>query len=320
MKNILTGLIVLLLGIGESFAGSLPQQQSFLTSAQTIRSILATSTEQTDLARIKFTIDKMIDPTIDVDAEVKQIEDMVETIEKMAGASATSFQKMQAIRKFIYQAGDWNGHRPFRYDHADPLGLKISNKLMTNYLKNRSGNCITMPFLFILLADRVGLDVTASTAPLHVFVKFTDDATGTTFNVEATSGGNPAKDSWYAKNLPMTDIALKNGVYMQSLTRQETIVVMATVVVEHHLQKQQYNKAIEMVELLLSHYPKYAYLYTKIGTAYHGILKDNFYQRYPTPKDIPQQERQVYQFLSEQNHMAFDKAEALGWRPEGQVR
>ncbi len=177
-----------------------------------------------------------------------------------------------------------------------------------------------MPFLFILLADRMGLDVTASTAPLHVFVKFTDDATGTTFNVEATSGANPAKDSWYAKNLPMTDIALKNGVYMQSLTRQEAVVVMATVSVEHHLQKKQYNKAIEMAELLLPHYPKYAYLYTKIGTAYHGILKDNFYKRYPALKDIPKQERQVYQFLSEQNHLAFDKAEALGWRPKEQVR
>ncbi len=290
-------------------------QQSLSVNTQAIQKILSTPVEQTDLARIKFTIDKIIDPAIDIEASIQQIDGMVRTINKMAGISATSFQKMQAVRKFIYQAGDWNNHRPFHYDHTDPLGLKISNKLMTNFISHRAGNCITMPFLFILLADKMGLDVTASLAPLHVFAKFTDDATGTTFNVETTSGANPARDIWYRQNMPMTETALRNGVYMQPLTRKETIVVMATVLVEHYLDQKQYNKVIEMAELLLLHYPKYAYLYTKIGTAYHGMLNVNFYQKYPRLKDIPKQQRQVYQFWSEQNHMAFDKAEAMGWQP-----
>jgi len=290
-------------------------QQALSAPARTIQNILTTPREQTDLARVKFTIDQIIDPTIEIDAGIQQIDDMARTVKRMAGVSATSMQKMQAIRKFIYQAGDWNGHRPFQYDHTDPLGLKISNKLMANYISQRGGNCITMPFLFILLADRMGLDVTASTAPLHVFVKFTDDATGATFNVETTSGANPARDIWYRQNMPMTELALRNGVYMQPLTRKETIVVMATVLVEYYLNQKQYDKTIEMAEMLLLHYPQSAYLHTKIGTAYHGMLNDNFYQRYPRLKDIPQQERQVYQFWSEQNHMAFDKAEALGWQP-----
>ncbi len=99
-------------------------------SARIIRTILNTPTEQTDLARVKCTIDRMIDPAIDIGAGVKEIDGMVNTIKRMVGVSATSFHKMQAVRKFIYKAGDWNGHRPFYYDHADPLGLKISNKLM----------------------------------------------------------------------------------------------------------------------------------------------------------------------------------------------
>ncbi len=32
-----------------------------------------------------------------------------------------------------------------------------------------------MPFLFIILGQKLGLDVTASTAPEHVFVKYRDD-------------------------------------------------------------------------------------------------------------------------------------------------
>lgn len=283
----------------------------------TIHTILSNVSEQTDLARIKLTIDTMIDPSINIEASLKQFDHMVKVIKTMAGPSATDMQKMLAVRKFIYETGAWNAHRPFHYDHDDPLGLKISNKMMHHYLANRSGNCITMPFLFILLADRMGLNVTASTAPVHVFVKFTDGATGTTFNIETTSGANPARDSWYQQNMPMTDMALNKGVYMQPLSRVETIVVMASVLVEHYLDQMQYQEAIEMTDILLPYYPNYAYLYTKKGTAYYGILKDKFYQKYPAPKDIPLGERQVYQFLSEQNHGAFDKAEALGWRPEG---
>lgn len=46
-----------------------------------------------------------------------------------------------------------------------------------------------MPFLFIILGDRLGINVTASVAPLHVFVKFTDE-NGVIHNLETTSGTN----------------------------------------------------------------------------------------------------------------------------------
>jgi hypothetical protein len=35
-----------------------------------------------------------------------------------------------------------------------------------------------------------------------------------------------------------------------------------------------------------------------------------------TPKDIPLNLREEYQWLQEQNDTIIDKAEALGWRPE----
>ena len=280
-----------------------------------IQQILQNPPEAYDLARLKFTFDKYIDPQTDVDAGVQQVDRMASTVLRMAGDSATSFQKMQALRKFIYMAGEWNGYKPFQYDHEDPYGQKISNKLMQSYIDSRRGNCITMPFLFILLGERLGLKVTASRAPLHVFVKFTDDATGYTFNVEATSGANPARDIWYQQNMPMTEKALANGVYMQPLSRPETIVVMATVLVEYYIDTGKYQEAIQLAEILLKHYPNDAYLYTKIGTAYYHLLDLNFYQRFPTPKQIPRQQLGLYQHWSEQNRLAFAKAEALGWQP-----
>jgi len=65
--------------------------------------------------------------------------------------------------------------------------------LLQRYLTTRRGNCITMPILFLALGQRLGLTMTLAEAPLHVFVKYTDDD-GAVWNLEATSGGGVTRD------------------------------------------------------------------------------------------------------------------------------
>lgn len=320
-------LFVLFLGtvcqlVGGTFAGNTlateaapSTEQNTPTAIQSIRSLLAMPDGIINLASAKLTIDKLIDPNIDVNASLAQIEGMVETIRGMIGPSATSMQKVAAIRTYIYKSGPWNDYRPFQYDHDDPLGIYLPNKLIPNYIASRRGNCITMPFLFIMLADRMGVNVTASTAPLHVLVKFTDDATGKTYNLEATSGALPARDIWYQQNMPMTEQAILGGLYLQKLSRKQTVAVMATVLVEHYLQQRQFENAIAAADVVLEHYPDYAYTLLKKATAYYHLLNENYYRKYPTQRDIPLELLPRFINWSEGNRMAFDKAEALGWQP-----
>ena len=56
---------------------------------------------------------------------------------------------MQALKRYIYEPGEWNNFQPYQYDMDDPLGTKLSNKLLSHYLAAKKGNCVTMPFLFI---------------------------------------------------------------------------------------------------------------------------------------------------------------------------
>ena len=79
----------------------------------------------------------------------------------------------------------------------------------------------------------IGLNVTASTAPLHVFVKFTDEK-GKTINLETTSGANPARDSWIRKHFPISNKALKNGLYLQKLSKKETVAIMVEQLMQHY--------------------------------------------------------------------------------------
>lgn len=310
---ILIGVIAL---IPRSFAASSPSVVGPRTSAvEVIRTILQTPEHKIDLARAKLTFDKLVDPAIDIDASLAQINRMVETVRSMAGPAASNKQKLTAVRDYIYVSGAWNGHRPYQYDLADPLGEKIANKLLPNYIASRRGNCITMPFLYIILAERMGLRATASLAPLHVFVKYTDDATGRTFNIETTSGAHATRDAWYREKMPMTDESIRNGVYMRALSKKETLAVMAEVVVEHYRDSARYEEAIAVSEVILAAFPNSVHTMLGRGTAAAHLLESNFYQKYPTPADIPFSLQREYARLVDINRSSFEQAEALGWRP-----
>src|SRR5437762_13778465 len=72
---------------------------------QIIRAILEQPEQQIDLTRAKLTIDRMIDPTIDVDANLKRLDRMVRQIKSELPPNATSGDKVAALREFLYQDG-----------------------------------------------------------------------------------------------------------------------------------------------------------------------------------------------------------------------
>lgn len=312
MKKLMTIVVLLLLNSLFLFDAHAEKNSDF-RELQLLRKILEQDESQLDFARTKLTIDRLIDPSINIEAELSRIDQMVKDIQSMLQPEASSMDRMLAIKKYVYTPGAWNDYQPYQYDFDDPLGTKITNKLLPNYMATKKGNCITMPFLFIILGDKLGIDVTASTAPLHVLVKFTDSQ-GTTYNLETTSGANFARDAWYREQMPMTDQAIKNGIYMQPLSKKETVVVMMTVLAEYYMQENGYKKAAGISDLSLQYYPAYVNAMLRIGSAYYRILQEQFIAKYPNLNDIPQNRRKLFHFLSSGNRYWFAKAEGLGWR------
>ena len=279
-----------------------------------VRALFTRDMTNLDFARVKIEVDQMIDPSIGIDAQLAEIGQMVATIQTMLPPNASSWDKVETIRRYIYQAGAWNDGRAFSYDHDDPYGLDVRNKLLSDYIQDRRGNCITMPFLFIILGQRLGLDVTPSMAPLHVFVKFTDDL-GVTHNLETTSGAGRTRDQHYRDLLPITDAAVTNGVFLSPLDAEQSVAVIAAVVVEELIQKGRYHDAMAVADILLEHYPMFAYIMVKKGTASYRLLRSEFHEKYPTAQDVPEDQRPYLAYLQRINQSAFDRAESLGWRP-----
>jgi len=307
-------------GAATASSDALPSQRNSMSAVRIVQAVLATPDDEIDFAKAKLTFDKLVDPSVDMKADLKRIDQMVATIKTMAGPSASSRQKLIAIRKYIYESGDWNWHRPYQYDLTDPLGTKIANKLLSTYIATRRGNCVSMPVLFVVLADRMGLHATLSLAPFHVFVKYADDVTGTVFNLETTSGAFPARDIWLRQNFPMTDHAIANGIYLRALTKREILAVMAEEVLENDFAQKRYREAIDVADVILKSYPNFVDAMLMQGSAYAHLMDKEFKQKYPSPIDIPLKLIPVYEIYAQKNELLFDRAEALGWREaDGQV-
>jgi len=283
-----------------------------------IQAILQQPDNQIDLAKAKLVIDKMINPLIDVDANLKLIDTTVAKIQAMLPPNASSQDKLDALRTYLYTAGPWNNQRPYQYDFDDPLGQKISNKLLPTYMASRKGNCVSMPYLFIILGQRLGLDVTAALAPLHVLVKYRESSANY-INLEATSGANPARDVWIRQQFIMTNEAIANGIYLRPLSKKETVAAMMLTLAEYYMHQQHYEQGFEVANLVLAYDSKSVDAMLHKGSGSARLIKERFVKNYPSPNQIPQAERPDFERLAKDNQYWYQQAESLGWREPTQA-
>ncbi len=207
--------------------------------------------------------------------------------------------------------GPWNDNHPFSYDLSDPFGKNIKNKLVSEYLRTRKGNCVSMPILLLILGQKLGLDMALATAPNHNLVMFHQDD-GRWVNIEATSGTGFSNDE-YQRQLHITDIAMHSGIYLRSLSPVEAIGSMADEVGDFYEKAREPKFQLGLTQYLLELNPKDTVAMIRRADAYYRILDQRYFKKYPTPNLIPANERADFQALSKANADLFQQAEALGW-------
>ncbi|HTU64676.1 MAG TPA: hypothetical protein VMF52_01895, partial [Steroidobacteraceae bacterium] len=171
----------------------------------------------------------------------------------------------------------------------------------------------SMPILYVILADRLGLKVAIAMAPSHLFVKATDPATGRVFNLETTSGAHVTRDEWYREQLPMSDLAVEKGTYLRALTRRETVAVMAELLIEHYQQTGRPRAVIAAANEILGVFPDFADVLVARASA-QGRLLSEFQRKYASFEMIPPESRAEFQSLVAGNERDFARAHELGWQ------
>jgi len=286
-----------------------------------LRRFLALPESDIDIAAVKLSIDKMVDPSADIQRAERQVQELATAAAAIAGLRIFGEPppvdvRVNAVRTCLYRPGPWNAQRAFRYDlQNDPTGTKIlANKLLPHYLETRLGNCVSMPALFLVLAQKLRLDATLATAPEHTFVKVKTEA-GTYSNHECTDDGGLKSDASYIREFEIAATAVQKGIYLRPLTRKQTVLVMAATLGEHYYRTSNVADLHALADLMLEHEP-YGLEGNRTRTAAYGLALDLRYRRkYARFEDVPVEDRAgASQLLKSLNDLE-KKAYALGWRP-----
>jgi regulator of sirC expression with transglutaminase-like and TPR domain len=278
---------------------------------EAVRAVLDRLDDELDYARAKIAFDRLVDPSIDEHAVLAELDRMAEAARKLAGPSPDDPAKLNALRQLIYGSGPWNEWRPFTYDHSNIRGQNVRLKLISHYLETRRGDCVSMPVLFLILANKLGLDMALSLAPNHLLLKHRFDD-GRIINLEPTSGANPARDEWLRHIRPMSDRSIESGMYLRPLSRREGIASIASGVVQYLRDESRFGETAAVCEIILANHPRDGLVLVNLAGAYRQLL-NQFVERYPAEFLIPLNLRPYCWTLLTRQRAAISKARALGW-------
>lgn len=306
----LLGLFLALMTVSAWATTPIPQET-------TLHLLLQQPEGSIDLARAKVAIDLMIDPSIDTDATLDEVDLWAAKARTRFPAGASNKVKMDLLISTLYEPGPWNDHRPFGYDYTDPFGQDLKKGLLSHYFATRKGQCVIMPIAFLVIGQRLGLPLTITTAPYHLIVKYGDEEQGQWTNFEATSGLFHS-DSGYEQAMSIPPEATRNDTFLRPFTQRETVALFASAsLLSYYREKKQAERMLAATDLILKANPKDVNAMTVRGDAYYLLIEQRFKVKYPKAEQIPLELRAEYLDYSKQNNAWYEKAEALGWRQWG---
>jgi hypothetical protein len=88
-----------------------PAKSIELPTVRQVRTVLKESEATLDLAKAKITLDRMVDPTINLERTLQEIDSIIARIRSMPEFGTVNETKLEALRRYLYDAGEWNDHR-----------------------------------------------------------------------------------------------------------------------------------------------------------------------------------------------------------------
>lgn len=149
---------------------------------------------------------------------------------------------------------------PFSYDFNDVFGHKTrENLFVSKLLQTHKGNCHSLPYLYKILAEELGITANLALAPNHVYIKHRSVKDGM-YNTELTSGIFPI-DAWIMASGFVHIDAIRNGVYMKALNNRESIALVLIDLADNYNAKFPNNDGtfiLKCCETAIKEYPNFA--------------------------------------------------------------
>jgi len=168
--------------------------------------------------------------------------------------SAKNFMIFQFFSERL-ELKDGTEHLPFEYDFEDYMGNDDYSKMfVTKLLKTQTGQCHSMPLLYLIVAEELGAEAFLAYSPNHSYIRFLAD-NGKWYNIELTNGMF-STSSYILQSGFVKSEALLNKIYMQNLSDKELMAQFYTDLANGYISKFGYDSFVgNMASKALELYP-----------------------------------------------------------------
>ncbi len=147
-------------------------------------------------------------------------------------------------------------HHPPVYDFEDPYGEKDYRQFfVTKLLRTNKGQCHSLPLLYKILADEIGVKAYLSLSPSHTFIQFLDENRRLVWF--ETTNGHIVSDRWMAGSGFVKRQALESRIYLDTLGNKATVLYCLQDLAEAYIYRFGYDQtALDLINNGLAHNPK----------------------------------------------------------------
>ena len=170
--------------------------------------------------------------------------------------SAKNFMLFKFFSETLQLKSTGLKHLPLKYDFEDYRGIQDYSKMfVTKLLKTRTGQCHSMPLLYLILAEQIQAEAYLSVCPEHSYIKFQVE-NGKWYNVELTNGMFTATSLILNSGFIKSE-AIQNEIYMQNHTKSQLLSRMYSDLSSGYIHKFGYDEFVEkVINKSLELYPK----------------------------------------------------------------
>lgn len=215
-----------------------------------------------------------------------------------------------AVFSYMTEKIPENNSIPYSYDFNDYFGEQhFSNMFVTKLMKEKNGNCHSMPYLYKILCDEMGAEAHLAITPNHVYIKHQSEK-DQWVNVELTNASFP-KDKWIIKDFILPDKAVENKLYMQALSDKETIAITLFDLANGYENQFGVDSFyLSVVDTALSYYPHSIALLMSKANYYTALVKSEQEKKVPNSeylKELQKSESIIDRLIKELGHEGMSK-------------
>lgn len=167
-----------------------------------------------DIGTDALRMGKDIYPEIDVAHYSARIDRLAAQVRRCVGDVRNPDFRIRCLNTVLFRVEKFQAHR-------DPAAQRRQeNYYLNRVLETKTGNCFSLPLLYVAVAQRLGWPVSLVHVPDHSFVRYVDATLGRQ-NIEVTSGGRYVPDERYRVDFRVSEAGQQAGTYMRTLLPQE---------------------------------------------------------------------------------------------------